>query len=38
MLWKKTTIKEASILIENGSITAFNFISKDRKTKAICSF
>ncbi|HQR93204.1 MAG: hypothetical protein B7Y15_07915 [Bacteroidetes bacterium 24-39-8] len=37
LLWKKTTLKEASILIENGNIAAFNFISKDRKIKAVCS-
>jgi hypothetical protein len=37
LLWKTTQKTEASIIIENSRITEFSFISKDRKTNAICS-
>jgi hypothetical protein len=37
LLWKNIQKTEASIIIENGKITEFNFISKDRKTNVICS-
>ena len=37
LLWKTKQKTKASIIIENGRITEFSFISKDRKTNAVCS-
>jgi urea transporter len=37
LLWKTTQKTEASIIIENGRISEFSFISKYRKTNVICS-
>ncbi len=37
LLWKTKQKTESSIIIKNGRITEFSFISKDRKTNAVCS-